>query len=139
MHVRSDERVVRPRGRDLRRRAPRARRRLERGDGRAVFVPGHRPAVRARLAGADAVGAGAGTAPHCRVTEIHPFLSVRDVDAAVDLYRRAFGATLVGEITRAPNGASVGEMQIDGCGFGIASEAPAAGTPSPETAGATTV
>jgi PhnB protein len=73
------------------------------------------------------------------VTEIHPFLAVRDVDAAVDLYGRAFAAVLVGEILRAPDGASVASMQIDGCEFGIASEAPGLGTPSPETAGATTV
>ena len=73
------------------------------------------------------------------MTEIHPFLAVRDVDAAVDLYMRAFGATLVGEIIRAPGGASVAEMQIDGGRFGVVSEVPEGGTPSPETAGATTV
>jgi PhnB protein len=73
------------------------------------------------------------------VTELHPFLAVRDVDAAVHLYRGAFGATLVGEIVRAPDGPSVAQLEIGGCVFGVATEAPALGTPSPETAGATTV
>jgi uncharacterized glyoxalase superfamily protein PhnB len=73
------------------------------------------------------------------MTELHPFLAVRDVDAAVDLYARAFGAELVGEVVRVPDGPSVAELAIDGCVFGIATEAPQLDTPSPETAGATTV
>jgi uncharacterized glyoxalase superfamily protein PhnB len=73
------------------------------------------------------------------MTELDPFLAVRDVDAAIDLYARAFGATVVGEVFRAPDGAVVAEVEIDGCRFGIATEAPELGTPSPETAGATTV
>jgi PhnB protein len=73
------------------------------------------------------------------VTELHPFLAVRDVDAAIELYERAFGAELVGEVLRAPDGPSVAEMAIDGCSFSLATEAPRLGTPSPETAGVTTV
>ena len=73
------------------------------------------------------------------MTAIHPFLAVRDVDAAVELYGRAFGAELMGSVLRAPDGAAVAEMSIDGCAFGIATEAPQLKTPSPETVGATTV
>jgi PhnB protein len=73
------------------------------------------------------------------MTELHPFLAVRDVDEAIDLYGRAFGAAVVGEVFRAPDGAVVAEMEIDGCGFALATEAPQFGTPSPETVGATTV
>jgi PhnB protein len=73
------------------------------------------------------------------VTELHPFLAVRDVDAAIDLYGRAFGAAVVGEVQRAPSGPAVAELAIDGCRFGIATEAPQLGTPSPATVGATTV
>jgi PhnB protein len=73
------------------------------------------------------------------VTELAPFLAVRDVDAAIELYRRAFGAILVGEVMRAPDGPAVAELELDGCRLGLATEAPQLGTPSPETAGATTV
>jgi PhnB protein len=73
------------------------------------------------------------------VTELHPFLAVRDVDAAIELYGRAFEAVVVGEVLRAPDGPAVAELEIDGCRFGLATEAPQLGTPSPETAGGTTV
>jgi PhnB protein len=36
------------------------------------------------------------------MTELQPFLAVRDVDAAVDFYTRAFGAVQVGERLQAP-------------------------------------
>jgi PhnB protein len=73
------------------------------------------------------------------MTELHPFLAVRDVDAAVEFYARAFGAAQVGERVQAPNGAVVSEVEIDGCRVGLATEAPDLQTPSPETVGATTV
>jgi PhnB protein len=73
------------------------------------------------------------------MTELHPFLAVRDVDAAIELYARAFGAATVGDVLHAPDGAAVAELEIDGCRFGLATEAPQLGTPSPETAEATTV
>jgi PhnB protein len=73
------------------------------------------------------------------VTELHPFLAVRDAEAATELYGRAFGATLVGSVHRAPDGTVVAELEIDGCVFALATEAPEYGTPSPETVGATTV
>ncbi|HET6944249.1 MAG TPA: VOC family protein [Gaiellaceae bacterium] len=73
------------------------------------------------------------------MTELYPFLAVRDVPAAIDFYTAAFGAVEVGERVVAPNGAMVAEIEIDGNRVGLASEAPDLGTPSPESAGATTV
>jgi PhnB protein len=73
------------------------------------------------------------------VTELYPFLAVRDVPAAIDFYAAAFGAVEVGERVVAPNGATVAEIEIEGNRVGLASEAPDLGTPSPESAGATTV
>jgi PhnB protein len=68
---------------------------------------------------------------------LYPFLAVRDADEAVRFYAEAFGAT-VRERFEAP-GAVVAVLEIDGMPFGVATEAPQLGTPSPETAGATTV
>lgn len=73
------------------------------------------------------------------MTELYPFLAVRDVGRAVDFYAEAFGAVEEGERVVAPNGAQVAVLAIDGWHVGLASEAPEAGTPSPETVGATTV
>jgi PhnB protein len=73
------------------------------------------------------------------VTELYPFLAVRDVDAAVEFYGRAFGAVPAGERLEAPDGPVVWHVEIDGCTIGLATEAPGLGTPSPESAGATTV
>jgi PhnB protein len=72
-------------------------------------------------------------------TELYPFLAVRDVAAAVEFYAAAFGAEEEGERLVAPDGRQVALLRIDGCRVGIATEAPELGTPSPETAGATTV
>src|SRR2546423_14215798 len=68
---------------------------------------------------------------------LYPFLAVRDTDAAIALYAEAFGAT-VRERVEGP-GVVVAVLEIDGMPFGVATEAPNLGTPSPETAGATTV
>jgi PhnB protein len=73
------------------------------------------------------------------VTELYPFLAVRDVERAVDFYRDAFGAVEEGERLVAPDGRQVAVLAIGGHHFGVATEAPELGTPSPETAGATTV
>jgi PhnB protein len=72
-------------------------------------------------------------------TELYPFLAVRDVAAAVEFYAAAFGAEEEGERLVAPDGRQVAVLRIDGCRVGVATEAPELGTPSPETAGATTV
>lgn len=74
-----------------------------------------------------------------RVPEIYPFLAVRDVDAAVAFYAKAFGAVEERERVVAPDGPQVAVLVIDGQHVGVATEAPDLGTPSPETVGATTV
>jgi PhnB protein len=73
------------------------------------------------------------------MSDIYPFLAVRDVDAAVDFYVRAFGAIEERERVRAPDGPQVAVLSIAGHRFGVATEAPDLGTPSPETVGGTTV
>lgn len=73
------------------------------------------------------------------VSDIYPFLAVKDVDAAVTFYTRAFGASEPGERMRAPDGPQVALLLIAGHRLGVATESPELGTPSPETVGATTV
>lgn len=73
------------------------------------------------------------------MSEIYPFLAVKDVDAAVAFYAEAFGAVEERERFVAPDGPQVAVLVIDGQRVGVATEAPDLGTPSPETAGATTV
>jgi PhnB protein len=73
------------------------------------------------------------------VSDLYPFLAVRDVGAAVDFYARAFGAAEEGERVHAPGGVQVAVLTIVGRRVGVATEAPGLGTPSPETVGATTV
>jgi PhnB protein len=72
------------------------------------------------------------------MTALYPFLAVPDTDAAIAFYEKAFGAT-VRQRHEAPDGRVVGVLEIDGMPFGVATEAPELGTPSPEAAGATTV
>jgi PhnB protein len=73
------------------------------------------------------------------VSDLHPFLAVRDVDAAVRFYAAAFGAVEEGERLRAPNGLQVAVLRIAGRTLGVSSEQPENLTLSPETAGGTTV
>src|SRR6059058_2547328 len=73
------------------------------------------------------------------MSEVYPFLAVRDVDAAVAFYVRAFGAIEDAERVRAPDGPQVAVLSVAGRPLGVATEAPDLGTPSPETVGATTV
>jgi PhnB protein len=72
------------------------------------------------------------------MTALYPFLAVRDADRAIAFYEEAFGARVVQRL-EAPDGPVVAVLKIDGQPFGLATEAPALGTPSPETAGSTTV
>jgi PhnB protein len=72
------------------------------------------------------------------VTRLYPFLAVRDADRAIAFYEEAFGARVL-ERLEAPDGRVVAELELEGQMFGVATEAPDLGTPSPETAGATTV
>jgi PhnB protein len=73
------------------------------------------------------------------VSDLYPFLAVKDVDAAVSFYAQAFGAIELGARMRAPDGPQVALLSILGHRLGVATEAPGLGTPSPETVGATTV
>jgi PhnB protein len=72
------------------------------------------------------------------MSALYPFLAVRDSDAAIAFYAEAFGAT-VRQRHEAPDGRIVAVLEIHGMPFGVATEAPELGTPSPESAGATTV
>jgi PhnB protein len=72
------------------------------------------------------------------VSGLYPFLAVRDTDAGIAFYREAFGA-IVRQRHEAPDGRVVAVLEIAGMPFGVATEAPELGTPSPETAGVTTV
>jgi PhnB protein len=67
------------------------------------------------------------------MTELYPFLAVRDTDAASRFYAAAFGAAVVEKF------GPVRVLEIEGFHVGLAPEAPELGTPSPETVGATTV
>lgn len=73
------------------------------------------------------------------VSELYPFLAVRDVPRAVAFYAEAFGAVEEGERVIAPDGPQVAVLTIGGHHVGVATEAPELRTTSPETAGATTV
>jgi PhnB protein len=70
--------------------------------------------------------------------EVTPFLAVRDAEQAVEFYSAAFGAEELERLT-APSGSTVAELAIGEARFSLATEAPELGTPSPETAGVTTV
>jgi PhnB protein len=72
------------------------------------------------------------------LTALYPFLAVRDTDAAIAFYAEAFGAT-VRERLDAPENIVVAVLEIEGMPFGVATENAQLGTPSPESAGATTV
>ncbi|HYV22900.1 MAG TPA: VOC family protein [Candidatus Bathyarchaeia archaeon] len=67
-----------------------------------------------------------------------PFLTVKDARAAVEFYKKAFGAI---EISRqsSPNGQFIIEMSIDGERFYAVDENPPAFNVSPTTLGGTSV
>jgi PhnB protein len=67
------------------------------------------------------------------MTDLCPFLAVRDTEAAARFYAEAFGATVVQEF------GPVRVLEVAGRPVGLAPEAPDLGTPSPETVGGTTV
>ena len=67
------------------------------------------------------------------MSDLYPFLAVRDTDAAAAFYAAAFGAAVVESF------GPVKVLEIAGRHVGLAPEAPELGTPSPETIGATTV
>lgn len=69
-----------------------------------------------------------------------PYLSAHDAAKAIEFYRAAFGAELVGEPYLNDDG-SIGhsELRIAGALVMLAGEHPAEGVISPDTAGGTTV
>jgi PhnB protein len=69
--------------------------------------------------------------------DLYPFLAVRDTDAAIAFYAEAFGAGV--RVRFEAPGAVVAVLEIGGMPFGVATEAPQLGTPSPESVNATTV
>jgi PhnB protein len=71
------------------------------------------------------------------VTAIQPVLTCRDAPAAVEFYKRAFGAAELMR-TENPNGI-VAEMALDGAAFMVVDEVPAAFNLSPATLGGTSV
>jgi PhnB protein len=71
------------------------------------------------------------------MTAIQPVLTCRDAPAAVEFYKRAFGAT---ELSRAENPTGiVAELELDGAPFMVVEEAPQAFNVSPTTLGGTSV
>ena len=74
-----------------------------------------------------------------RVPEIYPFLAVKDVDAAVAFYARAFGATEERQRMIAPDGPQVRCFGSRGSASALRRRRRTSGMPSPETVGATTV
>ena len=69
---------------------------------------------------------------------IVPTLSVRNGTAAIDFYKKAFGATELMRI-ESPDGLVVAELTIGQAKFFIADESPEHGNLSPLTAGGVTV
>ena len=71
-------------------------------------------------------------------TAIVPTLSLRDGAAAIEFYKKAFGAEELMRVT-APDGLVVAEMSIEGARFFLADESPEQGNFSPETVGGVTI
>jgi PhnB protein len=69
---------------------------------------------------------------------ILPTLSVRNGTAAIDFYKRAFGAIELMRHT-APDGEVVADLSIGGARFIVADEAPEYDNKSPETLGGTPI
>jgi len=67
-----------------------------------------------------------------------PTLAVRDGAAAVDFYKRAFGATELMRVT-SPDGALVAHLDIDGAPFFVADESPEYANFSPPSLGGSTI
>jgi PhnB protein len=67
-------------------------------------------------------------------TQISPMLAVTDGAAAIEFYKRAFGATVLWQLETAVAG-----LEIDGSEFFLAEESPQHGNRSPSSAGFTTV
>lgn len=79
-----------------------------------------------------------GSATDMTRTSITPMLTVRDATAAIEFYKRAFGAIEVSRLTT-PTNQIVAEMSIEGDRFFAVDENPAAFNLSPESLGGTSV
>jgi PhnB protein len=66
------------------------------------------------------------------VTNLAPWLSVRESAKAVDFYKSAFGATEVFRM-ESPDGSVVSKLSIDGAEFWLSDESPEHSNFSPET------
>src|SRR5882762_9414146 len=71
-------------------------------------------------------------------TSIVPTLSVRNGVAAIEFYKKAFGAVEAMRI-ESPDGLVVAELSIENARFFIADESPEYGNLSPETVGGVTI
>jgi PhnB protein len=72
------------------------------------------------------------------MTALWPALTVHDAAAAIEFYKKAFGATERSRVTT-PRGQIVAEMSIDGNDFLVVDENPEAFNLSPKTLGGTSV
>ena len=72
------------------------------------------------------------------MTALSPALTVHDAGAAIEFYKKAFGATEQSRATT-PRGQIVAEMSIDGNDFLVVDENPEAFNLSPKTLGGTSV
>jgi PhnB protein len=70
-------------------------------------------------------------------TQISPMLAVTDGSAAVEFYKKAFGAELLWKLGDGPD--IVAGLAIDGAPFYLAHHSPEYGTRGPSSAGFTTV
>jgi PhnB protein len=71
------------------------------------------------------------------MTQISPMLAVSDASAAIEFYKRAFGATLFWHVDG--GGHVVAGLAVDDAPFFLASESPPHGTRGPGSVGFTTV
>ena len=72
-----------------------------------------------------------------RMTQISPMLAVSDASAAIEFYKRAFGATLLWHVDG--GGHVVAGLAVDDARFFLASESPPHGIRGPGSVGFTTV
>ena len=72
------------------------------------------------------------------MTDLSPSLTVHDAAAAIDFYKRAFGADEKSRLTT-PTGQMVAEMSLEGNDFLVVDENPSAFNLSPRTLGGTSV
>ena len=72
------------------------------------------------------------------MTQVSPFLTVRDAARAIDFYKEAFGADELSRL-ETPSGQIVAELSIDGEPIGVTDENPGGHNLSPQTLNGTSV